>query len=167
MAIDGWQWCVNPGTTFSGLWEGQGVFLGTGKPKWIRRSPEEWVAVAEELAKRNDGVLMTVGWLHKNGYTGLVAAMRKSPGLFSHITQERAYRTHDQWVVFAEELARTNGGLLQKAGWLYKNGYAGLYIVMRQSPFLFSHIPQAVIDNKSKQAMVRLNGVVQPIGGGE
>jgi hypothetical protein len=53
------------------------------------KSPEEWVSIAESLALENGGLLPCISWLHKHQYQGLSIAMRKRPGLFIHIKQER------------------------------------------------------------------------------
>ena len=52
------------------------------------RVPEEWVSVAERLAKTY-GLLPHCGWRQRNGYQRLDAVMRKHPDLFAHIPQKR------------------------------------------------------------------------------
>lgn len=49
------------------------------------KKPEEWVPVAEKLAKENGGVLPHHRWLYDNGYSGLTVFIKKYPSLFRHI----------------------------------------------------------------------------------
>jgi len=58
---------------------------------------EEWIHVAERLAKEHGGVLPNCQWLRENGYGGLSHVMRKHPHLFQHIKQARL-NTHGQLV---------------------------------------------------------------------
>ena len=57
--------------------------------KQIRKPIEEHVRLAEKLAKENGGILYPVGWLNKNGYAGLVSAIRRHPKEFKHIKREK------------------------------------------------------------------------------
>jgi hypothetical protein len=47
----------------------------------------EWVPIAEMMANENNGMLQHAGWLLKNEYTGLCAALYRFPELFTHIVQ--------------------------------------------------------------------------------
>jgi len=108
-----------------------------------RRTPEEWIAVAEQLAEDNGGKLHTSWWLIKNGYSGLDHAIRNNLELFNHIEQNNNKgRSPEEWVPIAVQLAKDNGGKLQNPKWLTKNGYSGLYDAMRKQPELFKHIEQ-------------------------
>lgn len=80
---------ICPDAVFRDRWPGWGPFLGTGKGFRAQRSIEEWVPVAERMARENGGRLQSAVWLEKNGCSGLCHAMRKHPGLFAHIEQER------------------------------------------------------------------------------
>jgi hypothetical protein len=106
------------------------------------KNPEDWVPVAEKLAKENGGTLQCVQWLNNNGYSGLVHMLRIRPELFAHIKQEKIGRKPEQWVPVAEKLAKENGGTLQCGHWLDNNGYHGLYRAMKRHPELFAHIKQ-------------------------
>jgi hypothetical protein len=107
-----------------------------------RRTPAEWVAVAEKLAREHKGVLPNRWWLQQNGYVGLVQCMRKHPRLFRHIKQDVKRRTSEQTVVLAERLARRHRGVMPNSWWLQQNGYVGLDQCMRKHPRLFRHIKQ-------------------------
>ena len=72
--------------------------------------------------------------------------MRKYPELFEHIQQGRKTKKPEEHVATAEKLAKEHGKL-PNCGWLEKNGYEGLYLVMRAHPELFEHIQQ---DRKTK-----------------
>lgn len=107
------------------------------------RPPEEWVPVAEELARENGGMLPHGKWLQKNKYQALYRAVHFYPELFAHIPQQKKERGNspEEWVPVAEELAKQNSGVLQSAFWLRKN-YKGLSMAMYKRPELFAHIPQ-------------------------
>jgi hypothetical protein len=53
------------------------------------KNAEEWVPIAEKLAKENGGTLQNAKWLKNNGYSGLDRAMKRHPELFAHIKQEQ------------------------------------------------------------------------------
>lgn len=50
----------------------------------LRKTSEEWIPIAEQLATENGG-LPSTSWLIKNGYNGLYEARKKHPHFFSHI----------------------------------------------------------------------------------
>lgn len=52
------------------------------------RTPDEWVSVAERLARKH-GKLPCRVWLRHNGFSTLTRAMWKHPNLFAHIPQQR------------------------------------------------------------------------------
>ena len=107
------------------------------------RTPEEQVLIAENLAKKHDGVLPNSKWLQQHGYHGLDHNLRQHPELFAHIPQEnKRGRTREEWVPIAERLAEENGGTLPYRKWLDTNDYSGLTNALRQYPELFVHIPQ-------------------------
>jgi hypothetical protein len=60
-------------------------FAHIKQEKKANMTPEEWVVLAEKLAKENNGMLPDVAWLKKHGYTGLVSAVKKHPSKFTHI----------------------------------------------------------------------------------
>jgi hypothetical protein len=110
------------------------------KQEQVRYRPEEWVSVAEKLAKEH-GTLPCGNWLKKNGHSGLVSAMRCRPELFSHIKQEKVGKNPEEWIPIAEKLEKEHG-TLPCGAWLEKNGYSALYQAMRKRPELFAHIKQ-------------------------
>jgi hypothetical protein len=105
------------------------------------KKPEEWVPIAEKLAKEHNGIMPCSSWVQKN-FAGLDLAMRKNPKLFDHIKQENKYRTHEEWVQIGERLAKEHDGILPCPAWLQKNGYSGFAFVLRKNPKLFAHIKQ-------------------------
>lgn len=131
---------LNPRGVFKDQFPGWGPFLGNGKPK--QRSAEEWVAVAENLAANQGGVLPQAYWLIKNGYCGLYNAMKQFPEFFNHIKQTRPKKSVAEWVLVAESLADEHRGVLPHGKWLTRNGYNGLEQAMRRQPEAFAHIEQ-------------------------
>ena len=107
------------------------------------RTPQEWVPIAEELAKQNGGKLATAAWLDSHGYNALVQIIHKYPELFAHIPQERTTRSLEEWVVVAEETARKHSGILPGTGWLRIHGLSGLDSQIRKCPEAFRHIERA------------------------
>jgi hypothetical protein len=57
-------------------------------------------------------------------------------------TWNKKVKSSGEWVIIAEELTCKNGGKLPSSMWLIHNGYSGLYVVLRNSPKLFSHLEQ-------------------------
>jgi len=108
-----------------------------------RMSIEERIPEAEQLAKDHDGILPHPAWLQKNGYNTLYCVIKKYPGMFSRIPQERkqVYRVRER-VPEAEQLAKDHSGMLPSGTWLKKNGYSALVDAKTRYPKLFSHIPQ-------------------------
>jgi hypothetical protein len=114
-------------------------------PQRVRatRGPEEWVAVAEQLAAEYGDTLPGPQELRKHGHACLVKAMNQNPQLFAHIRQQRrVMRTPQQWAAVAEKLAEEHGGTLPRAGQLQRCGYKSLSRAMYLHPELFSHIKQ-------------------------
>jgi len=54
----------------------------------------------------------------------------------------KAPKTPEEHVQDAERLAKKNGGILPRTGWLKKSGYSALDANMRKRPELFAHISQ-------------------------
>jgi hypothetical protein len=52
-------------------------------------SPQEWVPIAERLARKHGGTLPCPGWLQKNSHGVLQQVIRHHPELFKHIKQKR------------------------------------------------------------------------------
>ena len=134
-------------------------------------SAEEWVPIAEKLAKENGGILQSRGWLQKNGYSGLSRVLINCPKLFKHIKQEKMKRSRMEWIPIAEKLTKENGGILPCKHWLVKNGYWGLSDCIRKFPKLFKHIKQEKRGGKSPKEWIHIaeklakeNGGILPYG---
>jgi superfamily II DNA or RNA helicase len=143
-----------------------------GLPQVMRKSPElfahltqeenkftsveEWVRVAEELAAHNGGRLPSKKWLRTNGYRQVLRLVQERPEFLAHIQkEENPHKLAEEWVVTAEQLAATNGGVLHHLSWLEKNGYINLSQVLRRRRDLFAHIPQEIRDNRGDLVDVR------------
>jgi len=125
------------------------------KQRKMLRPPQEWVPIAEKLAKHHKGVLPCVRWLERNGYGALTLAMRLHPLLFTHLQQEdKGGRTADEWVPIAERLAAQNGGTLPCGQWLRQHGHGGLAQAIYNRPELFLHVPQQSEKGRTPQEWV-------------
>ena len=128
-----------------------GLFAHIEQDENSRRTPEEWVPVAERLAAENGGVLPGENRLCENGYAGLPSTMRNRPELFAHIGQnKRLLRSMDEWVAVAERLAAEHGRLPSNRQ-LKKDGFGGLRKAMNKRPELFSHIKWAHIEQNIRR----------------
>lgn len=117
--------------------------------KRVRRTPEEWVPVAEELAAQHDGVLPSYAWLQKAGYIGLCLAYQRRPELFAHLPQDRKRkRSPEEWVAVAEEVAQENDGIMPYDALLDRAGLGGLTAAMKRRPDLFAHFRRAGVLDK-------------------
>lgn len=108
-----------------------------------RKTPIEWVKIAEQLATDNGGKLPLVVWLLKNGYNALDLCMRMHPELFEHLGQEKVFTYPDEWLKIAEKEAADNDGILPNFKTL-DNKYNGLTSCMRSYPKMFEHFKQEV-----------------------
>jgi len=115
----------------------------------------EWVRIAGEIAKGNNGKLPTNAWLIENGYGKMVSVRYKWPELFNHIGQERKVKTLKEWVATAERLAKKNDGIIPCDGWLRKNGYVGLHSCMYKHPDFFKHLKQDFNGGKKPDEWVK------------
>ena len=106
------------------------------------KSPEEWVVIAEQLTKEHGGVLPNYKWLIDNGYNGLAQCMSNHPEKFAHIEQDKKFKSPEEWVVMAEQLAKKHGGVLPNYYWLINNKYKGLDHCIKKYPEKFKHIEQ-------------------------
>jgi len=111
-------------------------------PQDTRKSPNEIVAIAEDLAKNNGGKLQHIAWLVKNGYSNVVRCKQKKPDLFKHIIQDSRARPLTESVKIAEDLASKNGGKLPTYTWLIENGHKRLAGCINHNPEAFKHIPR-------------------------
>ena len=103
------------------------------------RTAEEWLPVAEQLMRNNDGVLPNPHWLY-NHFNGLYQMMQKYPSLFDHIPQARkSRRTLAEWLREAKRLEMEQG-VFPGTGWLRTHGYAGLDSAIQRNPMRFARI---------------------------
>jgi hypothetical protein len=70
------------------------MFSHIEKAKIMSRSPEQWVEVANEISKENNGFLCNQRQLDKNGYGGLRGCMERHPDMFSHIKRKKYTRSY-------------------------------------------------------------------------
>lgn len=129
------------------------------------KKPEEWVPIAEKLAKENGGTLKYCKWLQKNGYNGLDQTMRKYPELFAHINQESKKNSPEEWVSIAKKMAKENSGTLQCGNWLRNNGYSGLDYAIKNNPELFANIRQESKRNNPEEWVQRAENLAKENGG--
>jgi hypothetical protein len=114
------------------------------------RRQDEWIAVAERLARKKGGTLPHYQWLMDNGYRGLAHAIQSHRCSFAHIPQDRLKKSKPlaAYVQDAERLARKHKSL-PKGNWLFHHGYGNLDNLRRRHPEAFAHIPQDKWNPKS------------------
>ena len=105
-----------------------------------QRSLVSAVCVAETLAKEHGGELPATQWLRDNGHFWLSNLLYKKPAAFAHLRQNKKYKSLDDAVAIAEQLAEDNGGVLPHVQWLLDHGYDALYRQMQRNPKRFVHI---------------------------
>ena len=130
------------------------------------RSEDEWVVIAEQLAKQHKG-LPGPGWLKKNGFASLYRLLRTRPHRFAHIKQSRKCRHVEQWVIEAEKLTKRHGKL-PRSGWLVDHGFSGLVVARSKNPGRFAHIPQQVDPRQEpspSMASISLSRAASGLGG--
>jgi hypothetical protein len=136
----------------------------------ICRTPEEWVPIAERLARQHGGVLPHGAWLIAHRFGGLDQARHAHPQLFKHIPQDKAFRAPREWVPIAEQLAKQHGGEMPISRWLIAHKLSGLDQARRAHPQLFKHIPQAKKGRSPQEwvtiaeQLVKRHGGVLPMG---
>ena len=133
-------------------------------PTRVERTVDEWVLIAEERAKMNDGVLEHSNWLQLNGFAGLQQSMLHHPAKFSHIKQDKKRTTVDEWIRIAELRAKKNGSL-ENPKWLIKNGLNGLYQAMRLHPRKFAHIKRTAAEPTPRERLDELAKFAKTHGG--
>jgi len=107
------------------------------------KTPDEWLVIAEKLAKENGGLLPATSFLMEKNLYSLMWMISKYPEKFQHIKQERLHKTPDEWVVIAEKLAKENGGLLPPYIDLINGGFNGLTLMLKRYPKKFKHVKQS------------------------
>lgn len=97
-----------------------------------RMSVDDWIKIAEKLAKRNGGYLPTYTEQVESGYGSLRNAIRKYPYKFAHlpirptVTKSAPKKVKRQtplekWIPFAEKMAKSNGGQVLSVNALRKS----------------------------------------------
>lgn len=117
------------------------------------KTVEEHVANAGRLAEENGGEIPNSKWLTSNGHQGLKIAMRNNPEKFAHLAQKKVRFIAKEYITEAEQLAAENGGKIQNANWLFKNGRAKLarFMSKKKTRDLFAHIPQEHSGRNTKE----------------
>jgi len=158
--LPGYRWLTRQGYRglAHALYNHPQLFAHIRQPEKTKRTPEEWVAVAERLAGEHGGVLPGPQELPRKGYRNLPDTMRLHPQLFAHIGQHaRATRAPKEWVGIAERLAGEHGATLPGPQELRKKGYRSLPDAMRLHPQLFAHIRQCAKPTRTSEAdLVRI-----------
>jgi len=106
---------------------------------------EEWVAVAEKLAKNNNGVLPSYCRIEESSSSALNGCIQRYPEKFTHLKQDKVLKTIEENVKQAEYLAKNNNGVLYNYTWLRKNGHNSINRCVQKYPENFKHIKQEKI----------------------
>lgn len=109
------------------------------KRKSVRRSLAASISLAETLVRRY-GAIPSTRWLRANGHSALLSAMSYHKSSFAHLSRKREFRSINEWVICAEEIARQKG-VLPTPTWLMKH-HRGLHNAMLKEPSRFAHIKQ-------------------------
>jgi hypothetical protein len=131
----------------------------------VKMTVDEWVKIAEELAKEHGGVLPNQKWLRENGYDGLVSAFRSHPERFAHIKREKLNKNVNEQIIEAEKLAREHDGVLPSREWLCRHGHSGLALVIRKCPEMFAHIKQDKRQKTVEEHIAEAEKLVREHGG--
>jgi hypothetical protein len=107
-----------------------------------RKTADECVKIAENLAKEHGGVLPSQAWLHGHDHSNLADMIQRHPERFVHIKQEKLHKTIEEWIIEAENLAKEHGGVLPNQKWLTANGHGRLSTMIQRHTKLFAHIKQ-------------------------
>jgi hypothetical protein len=114
------------------------------KQNKIHKSSEEWIEIAENIAKNNNGVLPDHKWLIDNGYSNFYSYFYNHPNIFKHIKHNIIRdnrKSPREQVKVAQKMAEDNNGVMPCGVWLKSNNY-GLYKCMIKYPEFFKHIKQ-------------------------
>lgn len=104
------------------------------------KTPEEWVPIAENLAKNNNDKIPNYRTLINTGFGGLAQAIRCHPELFDHLSQENFRKRPKHYIALAQQLASKNNGIVPFYKWLYKHGYIRLWECIIKYPDEFSSL---------------------------
>lgn len=103
-----------------------------------KKTIEENVKIAEEIAAQNNGILPYKKELSKKGLHGLVGHLHKYPEKFAHIKQEfKGGRSDKENLELAKSLIKKNNGVLPSYSWMRQNNCGGLQMCIRVKPELF------------------------------
>ena len=107
----------------------------------VFRSPQDWVLVGEELARKNGGILPTHRELLRRGYRTLLAAMERYPRLFAYIKRMVPSRlVQEELVALARRLAAENEGTLPSPMQLRQSAHTRLARALHCYPAWFADI---------------------------
>jgi len=116
---------------------------------------DQWVKIAEQLAKKNNGILPPISLLRKNKFhKGLVSVLRRHPKNFAHIRQKKLRKSAEEWIEIAKDLIKKNNKVLPKGLWLTNNGYQGLYCMLTRYPEKFKGLKQEYYVNNIKKVRI-------------
>lgn len=123
------------------------VFIGIKQESKRGRSLKAWRAIAETLARKNNGLIPTGRWLCQNRYDTLRQRIQQHrntifAGMKQETTQPCKYKTRSEWVAVAKALAQANKGTLPSPADLAKAGHLGLVRLLQKHPDLFHGIKQ-------------------------
>lgn len=107
----------------------------------------EHVLNAKRL-EREHGQVPGYVWLVKNGYQGLYLAKKRNPELFEGIVFGQNKMLDDGDIAArvkqAEQMAKSNGGVLPAPNWLRTHGYSALVDTIKNHAGQFQHIEQQI-----------------------
>ena len=101
---------------------------------------EEWVSIAEELTKKNKGVLPGSYTLIKMELNGLRRALERHPELFEHIKKHPTKEEQTRKRVEEAEKLQNKYGYVPHCTWLMNNGHKALYRAILRRPEKFDHL---------------------------
>ena len=108
-----------------------------------RKTPDQWVQIAEDLSKNNYGYLQHNNWLILNDYAALVQCKYQHPKKFAHIKQHKKKLTGKELVEIAEKLVKDNNGILYSDSDLTQLfDLSNLVTYKERHPEKFAHIKQ-------------------------
>jgi len=132
-----------------------------------RKTLDQWLLIAEEIAHQNNGVLPHQKWLVDHGHAGLVRFMFYQPEVFAHIPQDtKKGKSLKEHLSDAEMLAANHRGVLPNMKWLADHGYNGLAQCIMKNRAEFSHLEQAWKGGKSQEEWLAIAGELAAEHGG-
>jgi hypothetical protein len=116
---------------------------------------EQYVGIAETLAKKNGGKLPPKSKLVTGRYPWLLASIRNHPHLFTHIKRERLNTPFTVRVEQAKALAEKNNGVIPHYSWLQRHGHAAVGNAIYSRRDLFKGLRQEVRDGGGRLIGIR------------